>query len=160
MNKLSLILFLTFFITQQSVGQGGKTCDGCVNSFFSSVVLLYVNVPVNTVNIIQLVKGGSHSKFIPIAGLIGGAIQIALGIHGYPRWQVDPNYFDRSRSDFNSQAAYSIFNIGFGAATMGLSTWNLLKNKRRKEKQTSWNIRLAPINEKQIAYAITFGRKF
>src|SRR5947208_1732250 len=98
MCKLTIMLLLTVCLTpRETFGQDGKTCDDCASTLLSSTVLLFVNVPVNTVNIIQLINGEGHSNFIPIAGLVGGATQIALGIHSYPRWQVDPDFGGRSR---------------------------------------------------------------
>lgn len=50
-----------------------------------------------------------------------------------------------------------MINIGIGTTTMILSAWNLITNRKSKEKLTSWNIySFSTINnDKGMAFSLT-----
>lgn len=102
----------------------------------SSSLIGGLNLSLNTINGIQISKG-ANNKTVPILGLITGAGQITLGVLNYPKEEQDP---------FNgilvneSQRNLSLINIGIGTSTMILSGWNLIKNRKPKEKSLSWNV--------------------
>ena len=95
-----------------------------------------INLSLNAINAVQMIKG-ARGKAIPVAGLVMGAGQVALGIANMPKEQTNTSgvkYFN------GTQQTLSMINIGLGATSMALSAWNLLTNRKPKEKPVSWNI--------------------
>jgi len=95
----------------------------------SSSMVIGLNLSLNVINGIQLSKNANY-KTAPIVGLISGAGQIALGAFNYPKEQIGWNgtYIN------TTQRNLSFINIGLGTSTMLLSSWNLLSNRKPKNK--------------------------
>lgn len=105
----------------------------------SSSLLGGLNLSLNTINGIQISKG-TNSMTVPILGLITGVGQITLGALNYPEEQ-----FGLGGPYVNtSQRNLSLINIWLGTSTMMLSSWNLIANRKSKEKSLSWNIYSLP----------------
>ncbi|MEX2596077.1 MAG: hypothetical protein WEC59_04030 [Salibacteraceae bacterium] len=101
----------------------------------SSSLIGGLNLSLNTINGIQI-SDGADGKVVPILGLITGAGQVALGVKSYPR-----NSTSLGQDRINpAQMNLYLINIGIGTSTMILSSWNLIKNRKPKEKSLSWNI--------------------
>lgn len=102
---------------------------------FCSSFISGLNLSMNTINIIQISKG-ANNKTVPIIGLITGAGQITHGALNYPKEQIT-----WSGTNINtSQRNLSLINIGLGTSTLLLSSWNLMTNRKPKEKSFSWNV--------------------
>jgi len=118
----------------------------------SSSIIGGLNLSLNTINGIQIGKGTTN-KTVPIIGLITAAGQIALGSAMFPKETNDwgTNYTNES------QKTLSMVNIGLGTSTMILSAWNLITNRKPKDKLTTWNIYSFPTeaNNKGMAFSLT-----
>ncbi len=148
MNKIKIVLQLIILcvITRTSNAnhvEGGSPSPAPY--VLLTTFLTGANITFDVFNTIQIVKG-ANNKSIPITGLFTGASQIALGIANY--------------STFKEMQGISIFNIGLGTTTIMLSAWNLITNKKPKEKKTSFNFSSFPTNNKSVGFAFTFKRKF
>ncbi len=122
----------------------------------SSSILGGLNLSLNVVNGIQIGQGTTN-KSVPIIGLITGAGQIALGSAMFPK---DLITWGGSIQTNESQKVLSMVNIGLGTTTMILSTWNLITNKKPKDKLTSWNIYSFPTRGNNAGVAFSLTRKF
>jgi hypothetical protein len=120
----------------------------------TSSVLGGLNLSLCTVNGIQIGRG-AKSKTVPIMGLITGAGQVVLGVVHFPKnnFQIDPNYSNESRKGL------SMVNIGLGTTTMILSAWNLIVNKKPKERKTVWNMYSFPAGGNNTGLAVGFIHK-
>lgn len=118
----------------------------------STSVLGGVNLSLNTLNGIQIGRG-ANNKAVPVLGLIGGAAQIALGAINFPPKEVAPGV----TAPNEGTKALSMVNIGLGTTTFILSAWNLITNRKPREKVTTWNIRSfrTPGNGNGLALALT-----
>ncbi len=121
----------------------------------SSSLVSGLNLSLNTINGIQISKG-ANSKTVPILGLITGAGQITLGALNYPKehmtWggtYVNP-----------SQRNLSLINIGLGTSTLILSSWNLITNRKLKEKSFSWNVYSFPTLGNTAGLGFNFTKRF
>lgn len=121
----------------------------------SSSVIGGLNLSLNTIDGIQIGKG-SNSKTVPIIGLISGAGQIVLGAAMFPK----ENKFFGTNSTNESQKTLSIINIGLGTTTMILSAWNLITNRKPKDKLTSWNIYNFQTQNSNTGVGFSLTRKF
>ncbi len=111
-----------------------------------------LNLSLNTINGIQIGKGASNNT-VPIIGLISGVGQIALGAAKFPK-ERQGVYGTIAMNE--SHKTLSMVNIGLGTTTMILSAWNLITNRKQKEKRTSWNIYGFPTpNNTAIAFSVT-----
>jgi hypothetical protein len=120
----------------------------------SSSVLIGLNLSMNVINGIQLSKGAKF-KTAPIVGLISGAGQITLGALNYPKVQTGWN-----RTYINTaQRNLSFLNIGLGTSSMILSSWNLISNKKPKNKSVSWNIYSFPTQGKNFGLAFSLTKQ-
>lgn len=121
----------------------------------SSSVFGVFNLSLNALNGIQIAKG-IHSRAVPVIGLITGAGQITLGAKMFPNEQNgwDGNYTNES------QKTLSMVNIGLGATTIILSAWNLISNRKPKDKQTTWNIYRFPMQSNKTGLAFSLTRRF
>ena len=121
----------------------------------SSSIIGGLNLSLNTINGIQIGKGTTN-KTVSIIGLITGAGQIVLGSANFPKenkgWGT--NYTNES------QKTLSMVNIGLGTTTMILSAWNLITNRKQKDKLTTWNIYSFPTQKKNIGMAFSMTRRF
>ncbi len=101
----------------------------------SSSLIGGINLSLNTINGIQISKGADN-KIAPILGLITGVGQITLGAINYPEevHTLDGTYVNTSERNL------SLINIGLGASTVILSSWNLITNREPREKSLSWNV--------------------
>ena len=121
----------------------------------SSSVVSGLNLSLNTINGIQISKG-TDSKVAPIMGLIAGAGQVTLGAVGYPKKQttwgggvfVNP-----------SQRNLSLMNIGVGTSTIILSSWNLITNRKPKEKSYTWNVYSFPTHGNNMGVGFSFTKQ-
>ncbi len=121
----------------------------------SSSIIGFFNLSLGTVNGIQIAKGTTN-KTVSIIRLISGAGQIVLGSTDFPNVQTNfgTNYINES------QKTLSMVNIGLGTTTMILSAWNLITNRKPKEKLTTFNIYRSPIPNNNNGLAFSFVRKF
>lgn len=123
----------------------------------SSSVISGLNLSLNTLNAIQIGKGATN-KTVPIIGLITGAGQIALGSAMFPKEQT--TLFGGTNYTNESQKTLSMVNIGLGASTMILSAWNLITNRKPKDKLTTWNIYSFSTENNNNGLAFSLTRKF
>jgi len=121
----------------------------------SSSILGGLNLSLNTVNGIQI-GNGAPNKIVPIIGLITGAGQITLGSAMFPKDTISMGVNHTNES----QKTLSMINIGLGTTTMILSTWNLITNRRPKDKLTTWNIYSFQTQENNTGMAFALTRKF
>ena len=121
----------------------------------SSSIIGGLNLSLNTVNGIQIGKGTTN-KTVPIIGLITGAGQIALGSAMFPK---EMNSWGTNYTN-ESQKTLSMVNIGLGTTTMILSVWNLITNRKPKDKLTTWNIYSFPTQNNNTGIAFSLTRKF
>lgn len=120
----------------------------------SSSLIGGLNMSLNTINGIQISKG-TNSNTVPILGLIAGAGQITLGALNYPEEQ-----FGLGGSYVNtSQRNLSLINIGLGTSTMILSSWNLITNRKPKEKSLSWNIYSFPTQNSNMGLGFSLTKR-
>ena len=120
----------------------------------SSSLLGGLNLSLNTINGIQIAKG-AKSKAAPILGLITGAGQITLGALNYPPEQMSFNGITVNESQRN----VSLINIGLGTSTLILSSWNLIANRKPKEKSSSWNIYSFPTPDSNVGLGFSFTKR-
>lgn len=122
----------------------------------SSSILGGLNISLNIVNGIQIGKG-TTTKTVSIIGLITGAGQIALGLAMFPKEQttwVGANYTNES------QKTLSMVNIGLGTSALILSSWNLITNRKPKDKLTTWDIYSFPTENNNNGFAFSLTRTF
>jgi len=121
----------------------------------SSSILGGLNLSLNTINGIQI-SNGAPNKTVSIIGLITGAGQITLGSAMFPKENISMgiNYTNES------QKTLSMINIGLGTTTMILSTWNLITNRRPKDRLTTWNIYSFQTQDNNTGMAFALTRKF
>lgn len=119
----------------------------------SSSVLGGTNIAISIINGIKVSKD-SKNKTIAIVGLATGATQVMIGALGMP-----PKIIQDANTNKSKRALAGI-NIGIGAGTMILSTWNLLKNKKHQENRTSWNVYSFPVRNNNKGIALSFTRRF
>jgi hypothetical protein len=121
----------------------------------SSSIIGGLNLSLNTVNGIQIGKGTTN-KTVPIIGLITGAAQITIGSAMFPEeinnWGT--NYTNER------QKTLSMVNIGLGTTTMILSAWNLISNRKPKDKLMTWNIYSFPTQDNNTGLALSLTRRF
>lgn len=120
----------------------------------SSSVIGAVNLSLNTVNGIQISKGANNNT-VAIFGLISGAGQISLGALNYPKEQMTMNGILVNQSQRN----LSLINIGLGTSTMILSSWNLITNRKPKERKMAWNIYSFPTQENNVGLGFSFTKR-
>jgi len=120
----------------------------------SSSLVGGLNLALNTINGIQISKG-ANSKTVPILGLITGAGQITLGALNYPKEQMTwgGTYVNPAQRNL------SLINIGLGTSTMILSSWNLITNRKPKEKSLSWNIYSFPTQDSNLGLAFSLTKR-
>ena len=88
-------------------------------------------------------------------GIITGAGQLVLGAYTYPTKE------DRFSGTGNiAESKLSMFNIALGTSTMALSTWNLIANRKRKERSTSYNIYGFPTQDGDMAFGFSLSKRF
>lgn len=121
----------------------------------SSSILGGLNFSLNTVNGIQIGKGTTN-KTVSIIGLLTGAGQIALGSAMFPKGMYSWGRYYANES----QKTLSMVNIGLGTTTVILSAWNLITNRKQKDKLTTWNIYGYPTHDNNTGMAFSFTRKF
>jgi len=121
----------------------------------SSSALGGINLSLNSINAIQVYKG-ANSKTIPIIGLVTGAGQVALGVLNYP--QEEETFFGVTVNE--AQRNLSLLNITLGTSTIILSSWNLIANRKPKDKSYSWNIYGVPTSETSVGLAFGMTKRF
>ena len=121
----------------------------------SSAVLGGLNLSLNTINAIQIAKG-TNSKVLPVAGLITGLGQMTVGVAMFSKKQNVDGY----NYSNESQKTLSMINIGLGTATMLVSAWNLITNRKPTNKPTTWNIYSYPAQNNNTVFAFSLTRKF
>lgn len=114
-----------------------------------------LNVSLVAVNSIQLAKG-THRKTVPILGLITGAGQITMGALNYP--DKETNYWGETYVN-PEQRNLSLMNIGLGASTMIMSSWNLIANRKPKDKSLAWNVYGFPSEKRQLGIGFSLRKK-
>lgn len=120
----------------------------------SSSLIGGLNLSLNTINGIQTSKG-ANSMTAPILGLITGAGQITLGALNYPKEQMSMNGILVNESQRN----LSLINIGLGTSTLILSSWNLITNRKPKEKTLSWNIYSFPTPTSNLGLGFSLTKR-
>lgn len=120
----------------------------------SSAALSGVNLSFNIINAVQISKGADN-KLVPILGLVTGAGQITLGALNYPKeqWNWNGVYVDPAQRNL------SLINIGLGTSTMILSSWNLITNRKPKDKTLSWNIYSFPVQGSNMGLGFSLTKR-
>lgn len=126
------------------------------NYAIASSALSGVNAAMNAANAIQMFNCKSTSNAAPIAGMITGAGQLTLGIIRYP----DDYLGIGTPVVRTTKRNVSMLNIGIGAGTLIISTWNLLSNREPKQKSLSWNVFGMPAPDQTTALGIGFTKRF
>jgi len=148
-------------LTKQECGMiqpayGPAPSDNYISSAYgiSSSLIGGLNLSLNTINGIQISKE-ANNKTVPILGLIAGAGQITLGALNYPKEQLTwgGTYVN------SAQRNLSLINIGLGTSTLILSSWNLITNRKPKEKSLSWNIYSFPAQGSNIGLGFSFTKR-
>ena len=121
----------------------------------SSAVLGGLSVSLNVINGIQIANH-TKGKAVPIVGLVTGASQIIMGVKMFPKKE---NYWGGTYSN-ESQKAVSMVNIGLGSTTMILSAWNLITNRKPKEKLAYLNIYSFPTPNNKTGLALNLTKRF
>ena len=121
----------------------------------SSAVLGGLSVSLNTINGIQIANG-AKGKVVPIIGLVTGTSQIIIGAKMFPKKEI---YWGSSYSN-ETRKAVSMVNIGLGSATMILSAWNLITNRKPKEKLACLNIYSFPTPNNKTGLALNLTKRF
>lgn len=121
----------------------------------SSSLVGGLNLSLNTINGIQISKG-ANNKSVPILGLVTGASQITLGALNYPKEEKTFNGISVNESQRN----LSLINIGLGTTTMILSSWNLITNRKPKEKSLTWNIYSFPTQGNTAGLGFNLTKRF
>ncbi len=141
---------------QPTYGAAPAPADNYISTQYgvSSSLIGGLNLSLNTINGIQISKG-ANNKTVPILGLVTGASQITLGALNYPKKQrtwggtyVNP-----------AQRNLSLINIGLGTGTMILSSWNLITNRKPKEKSFSWNIYSFPTQDSNMGLGFSLTKR-
>lgn len=122
----------------------------------SSSIIAGLNLSLNTVNGIHIGQGTTN-KTVPMIGLITGAGQITLGV---AMFSTEQDTWGGTSYTNESQKTLSMVNIGLGTTTMILSAWNLLANRKPKDKLTTWNIYSFPTQDNNTGMAFSLTRKF
>ncbi len=120
----------------------------------SSSLIGGLNLSFNTINGIQISKG-TNNKTVPILGLITGVGQITLGALNYPKEEMSINGILVNQSKRN----LSLINIGLGTSTLILSSWNLIANRKPKEKSLSWNIYSFPTQGSHLGLCFSLTKR-
>lgn len=118
----------------------------------SSSIFSGLNITLSAINAMQIGMG-SDNKIVPVIGLISGTCQVAFGTLMLPQ-----DFGIGSTNE--SQKALSMVNIGLGTATMMLGAWNLIDNKNKAEKLSSWNLYSVPLENNNTAVSLGFIQKF
>lgn len=120
----------------------------------SSSLIGGLNLSLNTINGIQISKG-ANSKTVPILGLITGVGQVTLGALNYPKEQMTwgGTYVNPAQRNL------SLINIGLGTSTLILSSWNLITNRKPKEKSLSWNIYSFPTQSSNMGLGFSLTKR-
>lgn len=124
------------------------------NYAIGTSILTGVNGAMGAVNAIQLLTGETNQT-APIIGMVSGASQLTLGLARYPNEYIGfggPVVHTTERN-------MSMLNIGLGAGTLVISTWNLLSNRERKPRATSWNLYSLPAPDQTMAVGISMTRR-
>ncbi len=121
----------------------------------SSSVAGGINLSLNAINAMQIFKGG-NGKVVPVAGLVTGAAQVVLGITNMPKEQTNDYGVKYTNG---SQQTLSMINIGLGATSMILSTWNLIANRKPKPKPISWNIYSFPAPDNSTGFGFSLTKR-
>lgn len=122
----------------------------------SSASLGGVNLALNAVNGIQLLKG-SGSKAFAFAGLITGAGQTVLGITMFPKEPKESLIIMPQHSE--SRKNLSMMNIALGSTTMILSAINLLSKKEPRNRKLKIELGSMEIPYSQPATCISLVRR-
>lgn len=120
----------------------------------SSSLVGGLSLSLGTINGIQIAKG-ADSKTAPILGLITGLGQITLGALYYPKEQTTWNgtYFNYAQRNL------SLINIGLGTSTVFLSSWNLITNRKPKEKTLAWNLFSFPTQDSNMGIGFSLIKR-
>ena len=126
------------------------TAEGISSSIFSGA-----NVSINTINLLQTIKG-TNSKTVGILGILTGAGQTFLGVTMFPANNTD--YYGNSVAN-ESKKTLAMINIGLGTTTMLLSAWNLVSNKKPKYPKVTWNLNSFETPNNTLGMAVTLRRR-
>ena len=123
----------------------------------SSSILSGMNVSMSTINTLQIINGRENNT-APIIGMVSGAGQIVLGAINYP-YQNETYVNNPNFTENPTLRNLSMINIGLGASTLVLSTWNLFSNKNPKDKSTSWNLYSFPTHTNNMGLGFSFTKQ-
>ncbi len=122
----------------------------------SSALLSGANASLSTINGVQIGKGTAHNA-VPWVGLATGAAQVTLGIVKYP--ETEMNDYNQPYSNVG-QRNVSLLNVGLGAATMILSSWNLIANAPKREKALRWGFQRIQVPDGRDGLGIHVAKRF
>jgi hypothetical protein len=123
----------------------------------SSSIFSGVNLSLNTINVIQISRGANR-KTIGVIGLLTGSGQVALGTAMFPK--KNPVRWSGTIYRNENRRILSMVNIGLGTSTIILSAWNLITNRKPKDKSTAWRVYTLPGHQNKIGIAASFTRRF
>lgn len=121
----------------------------------SSSVFSGANVSINTINLLQTIKG-TNNKTVSILGLITGAGQTFLGVGMFPANNTD-YYGTNTKNEGKKKLA--MLNIAWGTTTMLFSAWNLISNKKPRYQKVTWNLNNFETPNNTLGMAVTFRRR-
>jgi len=121
----------------------------------SSSILGAANLSLGTINAIQIDRE-QRKKAIPIIGLLTGAGQVILGAVMMP--EETQSFYGHTTNE--SEKILSLINIGLGATTMILSTWNLVTTPEPNQNDIGWNIYCIPTPSGDIGLGLSLTRRF
>lgn len=120
----------------------------------SSAIMGGVNLSLNAINGIQLAKGTNH-KSAAIIGLVTGTGQIIHGALNFPKTQSTWNGPVVNASQRN----LSMINIGLGTSTLLLSGWNLITQRKPKDKAVCLNMYSFPTPENNMGIGFNLTKR-
>lgn len=122
----------------------------------SSAFTSGLNVSLSILNTSQISKG-ARNRVAPILGLVAGTGQMILGTAKL----IDEHKKSANLVIKNEKSnTLSMMNIGLGTSTTVLSLWNLLSNRKPKERLATWNIYNLPARKNSFGLAFHVARRF
>jgi hypothetical protein len=116
------------------------------------------NIALATINIEQITNG-SNAKVAPFLGLANGSASIIIGsLNLFQEVKYWGPWFGKP-DDTMVLNPLSVVNIGMGAASIFLSTWNLLSDSPQSQ-TTSLNVYSLPLPQHQVSLGLQFTHKF
>lgn len=121
----------------------------------STTAISVLNLSLNIVNGVQMDRLEGHNG-VPVLGILSGIGQITIGAFNLPKEEI---FFNQTYIN-QRQKNVSYFNIGFGSATVILSTINSIVNRSQPQKSVSWNVYSIPTEGNNMGIAFSLIKRF